>query len=75
MSQALGKTDALSVEEAHRINRVQLALLLHKTPAEIDAIPLQDIADIVEVQRGERMVQELKQKQAAAMAKTRRARR
>jgi len=67
--------DALSPEEAHRINRVQLALLLHKTPAEIDAMPLQDVADIVEVQRGERMVQDMQQKKAAAMARTRRGRR
>lgn len=36
-----------------------MAILLHKLPHEIDAAPFLDIADVVEVQRGERMYYDL----------------
>ncbi len=34
-----------------RINRARLALLLHKTPREIDAEPPRDIEDIIAIQQ------------------------
>jgi hypothetical protein len=39
----------LDPDEVERVNRVRLALLLHKTPAEIDALPEADYNDLMQV--------------------------
>lgn len=41
----------LGEDEAYRINRARLAVKLHKLPEELDAMPLTDYADLVEVMR------------------------
>lgn len=35
--------------EVWRINRANAALILHKTPAEIDAMPDDDLADVLAI--------------------------
>ena len=37
--------------EIWRIERANLALLLHKTPAEIDAMPARDVEDLKGIQQ------------------------
>lgn len=59
----------ISEDEAWRVDRVRLALKLHKTPAEIDAMPLLDVADVVEVLRGEEKIHELEQARARSRRK------
>lgn len=47
-----------------RVNRVRLARLLHKLPAEIDAAPLADIADLIAVEEAEAEVRQIEQYKA-----------
>lgn len=39
----------LEIEEVWRVNRAQMALALHKLPAEIDQMPYPDYADLKDV--------------------------
>lgn len=39
----------LDADEVLRVQRVQLAVLLHKTPAEIDAMSVPDVADVMQI--------------------------
>jgi hypothetical protein len=43
------KLTELEPDEVIRINRARLAILLHKTPHEIDATPVQDLEDLIAV--------------------------
>ena len=49
MSVKFPEITELDADEAYRINRARLALLLHKDPAEIDKINVQDIHDLITV--------------------------
>lgn len=55
------KQAALDSEEVWRVNRVRLAMLLHRLPHEIDTMPFQDVVDVMEVERAERMYTEVQQ--------------
>lgn len=55
------KQAALDPEEVWRVNRVRLAMLLRRLPHEIDAMPFQDVVDVMEVERAERMYAEVQQ--------------
>lgn len=56
-----GQAGQLTVDEVRRVDRVRLAVLLHKLPHEIDAAPFQDIVDLIEVQNGEVKYRQLEQ--------------
>ena len=51
---------SLTDDEIDRINRANLALLLHKFPHEIDDMPLQDCDDVLEIARANDEIQALK---------------
>jgi hypothetical protein len=44
-------------EEVERINRAQVALLLHKFPSEVDAQPYRDIADVMAIHNANDQIQ------------------
>jgi hypothetical protein len=44
-------------DEIERINRAQLALLLHKFPSEIDAQPYRDMTDVLHINRANEEIQ------------------
>lgn len=54
------KQARLTKDEAHRIDRARLALMLHKLPSEVDAMPFTDVADLIEVMSTDRKLEELK---------------
>lgn len=45
------KQARLAKDQAERIDRARLALKLHKLPSELDAAPLEDIADLMVVMK------------------------
>jgi hypothetical protein len=62
----------LDADEAYRINRARLAIKLHKLPHELDAMPLLDMADLVEVMKADDKLAELEAARQRAQAKRRR---
>lgn len=48
---------ALSNDDRQRINAARLALLLHKTPAEIRAMPYEDVRDVIAVHDADQTLQ------------------
>lgn len=44
-------------DEEERIERAQLALLLHKLPSEIDAMPLRDVEDVLAIYNANQEIQ------------------
>lgn len=54
-------------EDVRRINRAQVALLLHKFPSEVDAQPYRDMTDVLYISRAN---DEIQADRAAKRAKT-----
>lgn len=44
-------------DDEERIERAQLALLLHKLPSEIDAMPLRDMEDVLAMYNANREIE------------------
>jgi hypothetical protein len=51
-------------EEVDRIQRAQIAMLLHKLPSEIDGMPLSDFDDVLELHNANLHIEALKTKKA-----------
>jgi hypothetical protein len=49
MHRKFPKQIVFNAEEAQRINRIRIAQWLHVTPSAVDAMPLADVEDVMEV--------------------------
>ena len=58
--------------EAERINRAQVALLLHKFPSEVDAQPVRDMTDVLYISRANDEIQADRAAKRAKAAKRKR---
>jgi hypothetical protein len=59
----LGDGIRLDDGETWRINRANIALLLHIKPSEVDLMPEQDIADLMAINNGNQQISEWRSKQ------------
>lgn len=53
----------LDAQEVDRIERAQVALLLHITPDEVDNMPAQDVSDVLEIHSANNEIQNWQNKQ------------
>lgn len=44
-------------EDVRRINRAQVALLLHKFPSEVDAQPVRDMTDVLYIDKANKEIE------------------
>jgi hypothetical protein len=54
---------SLDAVEVDRIERAQVALILHMSPADVDSMPAQDVADVMEIHSANNEIQAWQQSQ------------
>jgi len=53
----------LDADEVDRIERAQVALILHMPPHDVDSMPAQDVADVLEIYSANNEIQAWQQSQ------------
>ena len=65
----------LDEDEIAQVNRLRLAQLLHKTPGEIDAMPLEDALALLDLIRADEQIEAIKAQRMKARQRSRMPRR